>query len=74
MPRYKKYRGNRSYSELTDFGLNITVYDPWANPDEVNNEYGIKIMNELSKFKFEAIILAVAHNEFKELDIENLKK
>ena len=59
---------------LTDFGLNITVYDPWANPDEVNNEYGIKIMNELSKFKFEAIILAVAHNEFKELDIESLKK
>ena len=43
------------------------AYDPWANPDEVNNEYGIKIMNELSKFKFEAIILAVAHNEFKDL-------
>ncbi len=59
---------------LNDFGLNITVYDPWANPDEVNNEYGIKIINKPSKFKFDAIILAVAHNEFKELDIESLKK
>jgi UDP-N-acetyl-D-galactosamine dehydrogenase len=58
---------------LNDFGLKTTVYDPWANTDEVKHEYELEVINKLSNQKFEAIILAVAHNEFKRLDLEKLK-
>lgn len=58
---------------LKDYHINLTIYDPWANPEEVKHEYGIEITNEFPTNKFDGIILAVAHNEFKELDIENLK-
>ena len=64
------------YSELKDFGCNVTVYDPWANPEEISHEYGITstqseetIQNET----YDAIILAVAHDEFKSLNLELLK-
>lgn len=59
---------------LNDFGLNTTIFDPWANADEVLHEYDLEVTNELPKEKFEAIILAVAHNEFKQLDLDLLKK
>jgi UDP-N-acetyl-D-galactosamine dehydrogenase len=58
---------------LNDFGLKTTVYDPWANTNQVKHEYELEVINKLSNQKFEAIILAVAHNEFKRLDIEKLK-
>lgn len=60
------------YKELTQFGLNVDVFDPHANPNEVLHEYGISLCKTPSKY--EAIILAVSHNEFIELDFENLKK
>lgn len=62
------------YRSLKDYNLNITVYDPWANPAIAEREYGIKITNELPKEKFDATILAVAHNEFKDMDINQFKK
>ncbi len=57
------------YNTLKDYGVNITVYDPWANPEVAKHEYGIDIMNELPKGKFDSAILAVAHEEFKKMDI-----
>lgn len=54
---------------LKEYNLNITIYDPWANPAVAMHEYGIEITNELPKEKFDAVVLGVAHNEFKTMDI-----
>ncbi|WP_291909310.1 nucleotide sugar dehydrogenase [Chitinophaga sp. CB10] len=62
-------------NELKDFGTNITVYDPWATPAEVEHEYGWKSTQELNTVcDYDAVILAVSHNEFKELNINKLCK
>ena len=57
---------------LKEYGLDITIYDPWANSDEVLHEYNLKSIKSLPKQKFDAIVLTVAHNEFKDLDLESL--
>lgn len=62
------------YNALKEYNLSITVYDPWANPAIVEKEYGIKITNQLPAGKYDAAILAVAHNEFKTLDIASILK
>ena len=62
------------YKALKEYNLNITVYDPWANPAIVEREYGIKVTNELPSEKFDAAIMAVAHKEFKTLDVTKLVK
>ena len=59
---------------LKDYNTNITIYDYWAKPEEVKREYNLEIANELPKDKFDAIVLAVAHNEFLKLDIKNMIK
>lgn len=56
--------------ELKEFGCNIDVFDPWADKDEVKHEYNLELTPELDTSKYEAIILAVAHNEFKKLNIK----
>ncbi|MFY4788261.1 Vi polysaccharide biosynthesis UDP-N-acetylglucosamine C-6 dehydrogenase TviB [Aliarcobacter butzleri] len=56
--------------ELQEFGCNIDVYDPWADTKEVEHEYNLKLIKELNIDKYEAIVLAVAHNEFKELKLK----
>lgn len=62
------------YNELKQYEIDVDVYDPWAKPEEVMHEYGIKtITNQIPENKFNAIVLAVAHNEFKVLDIASLK-
>ena len=61
---------------LDEFGANVEVCDPWANPDEVKLEYGIttsKSLNGLNR-EYDAIILAVCHDEFKLLNLQMLKK
>lgn len=59
---------------LREYDLNITIYDPWANPAIARREYGVDITNQLPDYKYDSVILAVAHNEFKELDIESVVK
>lgn len=60
---------------LKDYSVNVTVYDPWANPKEVTHEYNLECQSELSKNQqFDAIVLGVAHNEFKDMNFETLKK
>jgi UDP-N-acetyl-D-galactosamine dehydrogenase len=63
------------YNDLSDFGLDITIYDPWVNPKEVKNEYSLNIETSQDALKcdYEVIILAVAHGVFKSLDLEGLK-
>jgi len=60
------------YEELKSFGMDIDVYDPHAQPLEVKHEYAIDLASNLSTY--DAIILAVSHKEFLELDVKSLKK
>ncbi|WP_338647730.1 nucleotide sugar dehydrogenase [Flavobacterium sp. KS-LB2] len=59
---------------LEDYNVKITIYDPWANPAEILHEYGLKSTNTIPNQKFDAVVLGVAHNEFLNLDLEELKK
>lgn len=54
--------------ELEQFGCLVDIYDPWANPGEVKHEYGRDIVSTYNLNDYNAIVLAVAHNEFKALD------
>ena len=60
---------------LKEFGCNVDIFDPWADPQEVEKEYGISTFDSLSQLskKYDAIVLAVAHKEFLTLDIGDLK-
>lgn len=58
--------------ELLDYDVEVSIYDPWANPSEVQHEYGIAVLNTLPDKKFDGVVLAVAHNEFKDLDLSQL--
>ena len=59
---------------LKEYGVNVTIYDPWANVEEVMHEYNLVSVKEVPKEKFDGIVLTVSHNEFKELDFSLLKK
>ncbi len=56
-------------NELKDFGVNVDVVDPWADNEEVKREYGFELKENPNLSEYDGIVLAVAHNEFK--DIEN---
>ncbi len=60
-------------TELYEFGINVNVYDPMADPHEVKEEYNISLINDVGN-DYDAIILAVSHEEFKSLNIPSLKK
>ncbi|THD67740.1 nucleotide sugar dehydrogenase [Robertkochia marina] len=59
--------------ELQEYEMDTVVYDPWAKCEEVKQEYGIGIVNELPHDHFDAIILTVAHKEFLDLDYKDLR-
>ncbi len=58
---------------LQDYNINVSVHDPWASPSISMLEYGVDVNNNLPNRRFDSIILAVAHEEFKSLDISSLK-
>ena len=62
------------YNALKEYNLNITVYDPWANPEIVEREYGIRVANILPQRKFDALIVAVSHDIFAGNDILSMLK
>ena len=59
--------------ELQDFGVNVEVYDPMADPEEVHEEYGIHMISDLQK-DYHGIVMAVGHKAFMELDMKTIKK
>ncbi len=60
------------YHTLQEYTGNITVCDPWAASDRVEKEYGINVVSEVPADRFDAVILAVAHKEFMDLDVRSL--
>lgn len=59
---------------LSEYDLGLTIYDPWANPEIAKREYGVDITNTLPQEQFDAVILAVSHREFEDLDVSALVK
>ena len=59
---------------LKEYELDLDIYDPWVNPLEAELEYGLIPVKELSQNSYDAIILAVAHNQFKLMQLEDFKK
>lgn len=63
------------YHTLQEYTPNITIYDPWANPERVKKEYNIDVAyqsSSLTPHSFDAVILAVAHDQFRDLDVSQL--
>ncbi|MBQ5982962.1 MAG: nucleotide sugar dehydrogenase [Prevotella sp.] len=62
------------YKALKEYNLNITIFDPWASPAIARKEYGIEIVNELPSEKYDAIIVAVAHKKFENINVVDILK
>ena len=60
--------------ELQDFGCDITVSDYWADKNEVKKEYNLNLKNDVNYEDYKAVILAVAHDKFKSIKLENNKQ
>jgi UDP-N-acetyl-D-galactosamine dehydrogenase len=63
----------RLVTTLESFNCNVHVYDPWIDKSEAQEEFNIELLNEPEKGKYDAIILAVAHDEFKKLSSEEIR-
>lgn len=59
-------------NQLKSYETNMTIYDPWANPEEVMLEYDLKTVKDLPEGQFDVIVLTVAHNEFLNKNWNNL--
>lgn len=70
-PDIRNTRAIDIYQELTEFGLNVDIYDPWASEAEVLHEYKVNILSsEPDLSTYNSVILAVAHDQFKSLNIQ----
>ncbi|WP_419224963.1 Vi polysaccharide biosynthesis UDP-N-acetylglucosamine C-6 dehydrogenase TviB [Acinetobacter sp. A2] len=60
-------------NELKEYHVNVDVYDPWVDCAEAEHEYGIQPVSTLTDHSYDAIILAVAHHQFKEMGVEKIR-
>lgn len=61
-------------NELNDYHANIDVYDPWADKEQVYHEYGLDLTSEINGKQYDAVILAVAHDEFKAMSLDDIRE
>jgi UDP-N-acetyl-D-galactosamine dehydrogenase len=73
-PDLRNTRVTDIIDELSTYGADIAVYDPWADPQEAQQYYGITMTEVLSENSYDAVVLAVAHQEFMQLDREELER
>ncbi|MFV8356742.1 nucleotide sugar dehydrogenase, partial [Flavobacterium sp. XS1P32] len=59
---------------LKDYGIQVTIYDPMANPEEVKHEYNLITSQQISNDKFDTIVLGVAHKEFLNMEFTTFRK
>lgn len=72
-PDIRNTRAVDVYNGLSEYGVEVNVYDPWANPKEVENEYGIQSLCELNSSEtYDAVVLTVAHKEFIQMDLSSI--
>jgi len=73
-PDIRNTKATDIYRELISYGIEVDIYDPWASPEEVMHEYGIPINKHLDvSVNYGAVILAVAHREFLDIDLQAFK-
>ena len=60
-------------NSLKEYGTNITIHDPWVDENEIMREYGLESLKSISDEKYDAVVLAVSHKKFNELDFLSLK-
>jgi UDP-N-acetyl-D-galactosamine dehydrogenase len=61
-------------NEFKEYGANVDVYDPWVNAQEAQHEYGITPVTEPAAGKYDAIIMAVGHDQFKQMGVDSIRK
>lgn len=70
-PDIRNTRAIDVYEELRSYSANVDVYDPWASPNEVEEEFGFKSLREIPNKKYHTVVLTVAHKEFMNLDLRS---
>ncbi|MDB2473563.1 nucleotide sugar dehydrogenase [Schleiferiaceae bacterium] len=70
-PDIRNTRAIDVYEELRSYSANVDVYDPWASPSEVEEEFGFKSLGEIPNKKYHTVVLTVAHKEFMNLDLRS---
>ncbi len=76
-PDIRNTRVTEIVSGFENYGANVTICDPWANAEDVASEYKLKVANDLNAVqsqKYDAVVLAVAHDQFKEITADDFKK
>jgi UDP-N-acetyl-D-galactosamine dehydrogenase len=61
-------------AEFKDYNANVDIYDPWVDAKEAKDAYGVKLVQELQHGCYDAIVLAVAHDEFRSTSVDDLRK
>jgi len=59
-------------SELAPYNANVDLYDPWVSKDDAKHEYGLELVTKAEKGKYDAVIIAVSHQQFKEMGAAGL--
>ncbi len=72
-PDLRNTRVTDIISEFEEYGVSVEVYDPWVDPEEAKNEYQIDLVLNLEKRKYSGIVIAVAHRQFTEMTINDLR-
>ena len=73
-PDIRNTRATDIYHELKDFAMEVDIYDPWASKEHVKKEYNIDLVEEIGDMSdYSVVILAVAHDQFKDLDFDQIK-
>ncbi len=60
-------------NELAEYNINVDVYDPWVDPEECEREYGIRPIQTLEEGAYDGVILAVAHQQFRDMGIDKIR-
>lgn len=61
------------FAELKEYNVVVDIYDPWVNDEEAYHEYGINVLNTLPNKKYDGVIFAVAHSQFKDMSKDDVK-
>jgi UDP-N-acetyl-D-galactosamine dehydrogenase len=61
-------------SELKEYNINVDITDPWCSAEEVEHEYGLSLIEKPAQDNYDAVIIGVAHSQFKELGADNIRK